>query len=215
MFVMALADAPTQSPFGSQTETPTGDGGLLAHFLRMRALGREQQAAEFIAGEIVRHRNGNLPHIQTIEALEAVFQEAPPSQLELGPYLDRVCSAMRPSVAAIGSIHLNCQCEADCVVDRKVAIPVALIVCELVLNAAKYAHPAGVAGRVDVGCYLRDRNLFVEVADDGIGLPVDFDPATDGFLGFEMIRGLTKLLGSEPRFQSHALGLQFLLSLTN
>jgi two-component sensor histidine kinase len=87
------------------------------------------------------------------------------------------------------------------------ATPVALIVSELVTNALKYAHPAGVAGRILVSCRLTGAGLVVEVTDDGVGLSEDFDPHSDGGLGFRVVRGLARQLGADLVYESSDIGL--------
>ena len=192
-----------------------GNGlSLLAHFLRLRAFGTEHQAATFIADESLKIGIADPAHIQSIAGLEAIFVATPAnSAVELGPYLEKVCAAIQPSISAAGSFQLTFRCGTGCEVDGKTALPIALIVGEMVLNAAKYAHPSGVPGWIEIGCYTAGHDLFVEVADDGVGLPENLDPATDGSLGFEMVRALTEQLCAETRFQSDALGLEFLLRL--
>jgi two-component sensor histidine kinase len=205
----AVAPAPEESG-------DTGALTLLAQFLRLRAFGTRQQAAHFISDEIAKAGVGGTFQIEAVAGLERVFSgTGTESRIELGSYLERVCGAIRGAVELAGAMQLNCVCEAGCEVENEAAIPIALIVCELVLNAATYAHPTGVSGRIDVACRHHGRDLFVEVSDDGIGLPADFDPATDGRLGLEMVRTLAKRLGGEPHFESDPLGLQVRLTLTN
>jgi two-component sensor histidine kinase len=87
------------------------------------------------------------------------------------------------------------------------ATPVALIVSELVTNALKYAHPTGVAGRIQVSCRSVGGGLVVEVTDDGVGLSETFDPHTDGGLGFRVVRGLARQLGAKLVYESGGIGL--------
>jgi two-component sensor histidine kinase len=49
-------------------------------------------------------------------------------------------------------------------------------------------------------------NLVIEIADDGIGLPENFDPKTDGGLGFRIVRSLASQLGATIHFDSSELG---------
>ena len=56
--------------------------------------------------------------------------------------------------------------------------PITLIICEIMTNAMKYAHPAGVPKvHMKVVCRfpLPDGSLFVSVSDDGVGLPEGFE----------------------------------------
>ena len=82
------------------------------------------------------------------------------------------------------------------------------IIGEVVTNAVKYAHPAGVKGRIDVGCHARPEGaILVQIADDGVGLPEGFDPRRDGGLGMRMVRMRAGQLGANLAFESTSMGL--------
>ena len=95
----------------------------------------------------------------------------------------------------------------NCVLRSDKATLVTLIVREAVTNAIKYAHPTGIPGRITVAC-SRDSEgtIAVEVADDGVGLPEDFDPATDGATGFRVMRALSQRLEATLAFKINEPG---------
>ena len=70
------------------------------------------------------------------------------------------------------------------------AIPLGLLINELVTNAAKHAYPGG-SGEIEVSGERRSDDLHVEVSDRGIGLPKDFDiDQPRASLGFKVIKSL-------------------------
>jgi two-component sensor histidine kinase len=80
------------------------------------------------------------------------------------------------------------------------------------MNAVKHAHPTGLPISFEIACTRsKDGGLVLEVGDDGIGLPEGFDTATDGGLGFRLIRALADKLNARLAIESDALGLQFRL----
>ncbi len=96
-----------------------------------------------------------------------------------------------------------------CEVVDTAAVLVSLIVKEAVINAIRYSHPAGVAGIVRVACERnRDGTLAVDIVDDGVGLPENFDPVTDAGPGLRIIRSLTDRLEGRVAFDSTSLGLR-------
>ena len=207
-------------PLGSQRDFGSGDKkrqdrtlALVAEFVRLRAFGTEQQTSHFITDEKQKVGAAGTAQTRTIEALDGLFSAPLPESIELGSYLEQICSAMQPLVSSAGAAKLVCECDPDCEVRNAARVLVGLIVCEIILNAARHAHPSGVAGRIDVGCRRTGEEVFVEVADDGIGLPSGFNAGRGGSLGFEMVRALAKQLNATPLFESHELGLQFLLKL--
>ena len=74
------------------------------------------------------------------------------------------------------------------------AIPVALIINEVVTNAVKYAFPGNRRGEVFVSLQYAAGGLRLEVADNGVG--IDAKLMADGFnsLGMDLIKGLSKEL---------------------
>ena len=70
------------------------------------------------------------------------------------------------------------------------AIPLGLLINELVTNSAKHAYP-DVSGEIHVSVERRGADLHVEVSDQGIGLPKDFDiDKPRASLGFKVIKSL-------------------------
>jgi two-component system, sensor histidine kinase PdtaS len=70
------------------------------------------------------------------------------------------------------------------------AIPLGLLINELVANSAKHAYPDG-AGEIEVSGERRGDDLHVEVSDRGVGLPKDFDiDQPRASLGFKVIKSL-------------------------
>lgn len=73
------------------------------------------------------------------------------------------------------------------------AIPVTLMVNELVTNALKYAFPDGRKGRIVIRMVLLPHNfLELSVVDDGVGLPPMFNLETTDSLGMQLLRGFAE-----------------------
>jgi two-component system, sensor histidine kinase PdtaS len=110
-------------------------------------------------------------------------------------------------------IHIDLQVES-LVLDIQVAIPVGLILHELVTNALKHAF-AGASGgtlRVSMARVSGERHRL-EVADDGCGLPRDFDPQRARGLGFRMVQNLVRQLDGTLAVHS-ARGTRFVVEFT-
>lgn len=106
-------------------------------------------------------------------------------------------------------------------IDR--AVPVALIVSELLTNALKYAYPEESPGGL-VQVSLRratgdsgQDGLLVTVEDDGTGLHVDFDPAASKGLGMRVVTTLVRQLRANfsIRLGTKGRGSAFLFWLPN
>jgi PAS domain S-box-containing protein len=78
-------------------------------------------------------------------------------------------------------------------IDR--AVPLALAVSELVVNAVKYAYPAGRGGAVRLVLRLEpEGGLLAAVEDDGVGFPEGFDPAASRGAGMRVVLTLVRQL---------------------
>jgi two-component sensor histidine kinase len=110
--------------------------------------------------------------------------------VDLADFMGELCSKLQGTSLGRGiSCHVG-----PVMVSADKAIPLGLLINELVTNAAKHAYPSG-PGQIRVSAERRGGNLRVEVSDQGIGLPKDFDidqPRTS--LGFKVIASLIRQL---------------------
>lgn len=99
------------------------------------------------------------------------------------------------------AIHLDVRTEPISL-DIRIAIPLGLILNELVTNALKHAF-AGRGKRllVELGASPDGKHRLV-VADDGVGLPAGFDPDHAPTLGLRMVRGLVQQIDGELLVES-------------
>lgn len=81
------------------------------------------------------------------------------------------------------------------------AVPVGLIVNELVTNAVKHGSRGAEKARVDVHLALDDRVVRLAVIDDGSGFAAGFEPTTTT-LGMLLVKNLTHQLRGEVTFAS-------------
>jgi PAS domain S-box-containing protein len=79
-------------------------------------------------------------------------------------------------------------------IDIGKAVPLSLIVTELLSNALKHGFPDGRKGEIAIAIRPVDRNLVLTFSDNGIGLPetVSFDKGDT--LGMRLLAGLTRQL---------------------
>ena len=83
---------------------------------------------------------------------------------------------------------------ADEYLDLDTAIPVGLILNELLTNAYKYAFPNGGTGQVQVIFQRIADHFELEVSDNGIGLPSDHAARSSQSLGHNLVKGLVRQL---------------------
>ncbi|OHC76234.1 MAG: hypothetical protein A3G18_06405 [Rhodospirillales bacterium RIFCSPLOWO2_12_FULL_58_28] len=115
-----------------------------------------------------------------------------------GGYLCSIIMDMREShIGASGNIVFREDVD-DIVLDIDQAVPIGQIVSELISNALKHAFPDDRGGVIGVSMKLRDGGMIeLAVADDGAGLPKDFDLSRCGTLGLQLVTALAGKLGGK------------------
>lgn len=181
---------------------------LIAGFVELRANRVEED--ETFTGEEVRlmlHEVGT--RIHTVGRLHRLLAEGGQSAvLDLHEYLHEIATVAIGAMSPDGKITLGPMAPGACQIRAKQALPVGVIVGELVTNAVKYSHPARVSGRISVTCEARPGGAaLIMVSDDGVGLREGFDPLRDGGLGMRMVRNLAKEIGATVTFDSSDSGL--------
>jgi len=117
-----------------------------------------------------------------------------------------VCSSLR-SLSSSANVVISTCCVSSQQVKAAQALPIGLIAAEMMTNAIKYAHPTGIPVRMSVSTGSNpDGSIFVEVEDDGIGLPEGFDSSRDGGLGFRLMRSLAEQIGGDLQFTEDGIG---------
>ena len=148
--------------------------------------------------------------IETVARLHRLLASGQQEAIDIADYLRDVADAVVSSLAFAGAAELQFASDPGLFVPPEKALSLGLFVGELVTNAVKYAHPAGVAGQINLACRrCADGNIAIEVSDDGVGLPEGVDPMKNGQLGFRLVRSLADQLGAKITFHSDDLGLCF------
>lgn len=106
------------------------------------------------------------------------------ASIALEIYLKELCEQVARS-ERYPRARLSCTVE-PVTVDLDIAVPLALIVVELMTNAYKYAFPDGRAGTLSVGLARQDGHAVLTVRDDGVGM----DPARTGGTGLRLVEML-------------------------
>jgi len=131
--------------------------------------------------------------------------------IALDAYLRDVCV---DAIPASSNCQLDYAADADIRVDADRAIPIALIVNELITNAAKHAFSKG-SSPARIGVRLAkptDETISVSVRDNGPGLPGNFEMAKSKGLGMRVVVALARQLDANISHHSSDSGTEFILS---
>ncbi len=142
---------------------------------------------------------------------ETLYGSESLARIELPRYLERLCDSLLQTFGGNERVTVE-RAIAPVGLDLDRALPVGLIVSELVSNALKYAFPGGRRGRLRVALAPGgEADLELSVSDDGVGLPpdLDFDRATS--LGLYLVRVLTRQLRGTLAVDRTGVGATFTL----
>ena len=187
--------------------------GMLMQELTHRVKNSLQSIAAMVMIEARSHKSGEgkaaLQRVShRIEALGQLYSKLSKSEtveaVDAATYLDDLCRDLLASVHKEGvtSIALKTDIESE-LLPTDQAIPIGLIVNELVTNAVKYAFPSESKGTVMVTLKRVPGALRLTVADDGKG--VDPRRANSG-LGGRLVEGFAQQLGGQVERESDSQG---------
>ncbi|QHV99385.1 tetratricopeptide repeat-containing sensor histidine kinase [Spirosoma endbachense] len=96
--------------------------------------------------------------------------------------------------------------------DATLAVPIGLILNEVVTNSLKYAFPNNRPGLISIELKkLAGQHYQLLMVDNGIGLPTDFDPGQSRSLGMSLINGLSHQIDGDLHISQNN-GVRFRLN---
>jgi two-component sensor histidine kinase len=145
-------------------------------------------------------------------AHDRLYRSPQIDKIELAKYLSDICGDLQ-------EVTPNCELVFDgpepVVLDTDRAINVAVVVNELVANAARHAYPNGTRCRIWVRLDRKGENLArVSVRDEGLGLPPDFGASKPTGLGMRLARALASQTEARLLIERHAPGTEFILEIS-
>jgi two-component sensor histidine kinase len=135
--------------------------------------------------------------VQSIAQVHKALYRGPHTDsVEFGDYLVELCTAARTALVNDERIEVQVECEPVSV-PLDTAIPLGMVVNELVTNAVKYAYPAPASGLILVRSWRQDEGLALSVRDFGAGLPAGGGGGAGSGLGMKLIGSLVAQVGGE------------------
>lgn len=144
-------------------------------------------------------------------AHDRLYQNADIEKLDLGLYVEQVCKDLDE---AVSQCDIDIEAEHGIVIATDRAISSALIVAELITNAAKYAYQGRSGGKIWVRvARVEGNHVMLSVRDEGAGLPEGFDPQTAKSLGMRIITAFSQQLGGQVSANGRSPGTEFVVSI--
>jgi PAS domain S-box-containing protein len=136
--------------------------------------------------------------------------------LNFSPYLERLVKNLFQTYRlGNASTSLNIELEENIFFDMDIAVPLGIIINELVSNSLKYAFPDNDKGKIQIKLCreesaeytgsipgskkegFKDVNYVLSVSDNGVGMPEGFNLENPDTLGIQLVMILVDQLGVE------------------
>jgi two-component sensor histidine kinase len=125
---------------------------------------------------------------------EKLYQSTDIAKIDLDNYIRFLGGSLLQFYGMKGKgIILHTQIQ-DINVGIDTAIPLGLIINELISNSLKHAFPNGRKGEISIAIYRQDHTLTILFKDNGVGIPEDFDWRNAKSLGLRLVISLVEQL---------------------
>lgn len=136
---------------------------------------------------------------------EELYQSENLGKIQYSIYIEKLLNQLFQVYGKSNSVTLTTALESlDITINR--AIPIGLIINELVSNSLKYAFPEGefstTKPELKISLSKHDENLEMQIGDNGIGMPFGFDLEDSNSLGLKLVNILVRQLKGKIDFSS-------------
>lgn len=142
---------------------------------------------------------------------ETLYQTSDFSSIGFSEYIETLARNLHQSYSPKGTnVELELE-TAEIILDLDQAIPCGLIMNELVSNALKYAFKGRTEGVLSIRIAQNEKQISLEVKDNGIGFPEGFEREESDSLGLYLVYALVEQLDAQIKL-SHSNGTCFLIT---
>ncbi|MEX0722526.1 MAG: histidine kinase dimerization/phosphoacceptor domain -containing protein [Gracilimonas sp.] len=155
----------------------------------------------------------SVSRIKTIANIhELLYQSSSFTHLKLKENISKLIVGITSYYEASADLDVNFNLESI-ILNINQAIPLSLIINEVVTNILKHAFDEGESGTLSLSLFEDEGSIKLIIEDNGKGLPDDFDPkGREETLGLELINTLASQLDADYTYKSLEKGAQFTIS---
>jgi PAS domain S-box-containing protein len=122
-------------------------------------------------------------------------------RVDVATYVTDLCEALRPITENDNRIHMEARVEEGVLIEADAAVPLGIVLTELVTNAVKYAFPAPASGTILLQLQRgKTGHAELVIRDNGIGML----HLREGSLGYGLVRSLVQQINGDIDIQSDA-----------
>ena len=135
------------------------------------------------------------------------------SSIKFANYIENLTHNLLASYSFNREVKLDIDMmEIDLVLDQ--AIPCGLLINELITNSLKYAWKEGENGTITIRLKEKNKIIELEISDNGIGLPTEFEFMKSDTLGLQLVITLAEQLDAELKVDVKE-GTKYLIKFEN
>lgn len=122
-------------------------------------------------------------------------------RVDIATYVTNLCDVLKAIVDDNQRVRLEATMQEGILVNADTAVPLGIVLTELITNAVKYAFPPPRSGTVNVKANRRSSGrIDVVIKDDGVGIA----HMREGSLGFDLVQTLVRQINGEIEIDSGA-----------
>ena len=126
---------------------------------------------------------------------QKLYQSETLSTIHMPEYIYELVEYLRESYGIRENIAFSLQVE-NIELNHASAITLGLMLNEAITNAIKYAFTKNEDGKISIALnHISDSQISLSIADNGRGLPANFESKIGASMGMELLQGLTDDLG--------------------
>ncbi len=130
---------------------------------------------------------------------QKLYQEDKINQVDFKSYLEDFMNSQQ-----LMATHLKCKVDSEeTTLNLDIAVPLGLIISELITNIVKHAFDGVVNPELSVKLKSVAEGYELVVKDNGVGLPKGFDLMNSGSLVTEIITALTEQISAEITYYNN------------
>ena len=145
---------------------------------------------------------------------EEIYKSKDLGSIEVGDYIENLLKSLyRTYINDTELVKLEMDVEPINIgIDN--AIPLGIIINELITNSLKYAFPEGKKGKVNLSLFSKNEDYILIESDNGIGIPDDIDFKNADTLGLQLVNTLVSQINGNIDLNRNN-GTEFIIKFRN
>jgi two-component sensor histidine kinase len=169
------------------------------------------RANDSVDEHVAEHLNEASHRVDAIaKAHDQLSRGSDVERMDIGKYIEALCRDLDDSVA---QCDVRTEVAEGIVIATDRAVATALIVNELIANAAKYAYESQSGVILVKVARAGEKNFMASVRDEGAGMPDAIDSQGRKSLGRRIISAFTRQLDATFEMKRHDPGTEFVVSI--